>query len=202
MRVFAIIATATFVLACDPGVTQSAAPPAAPVIVAAPPSTALAVNRSSTDAGDLDAHDGAADMKIPECKRLIAVINSAQKGVKDVKPDDPRALSRFADEVASTSALIARADCCIDEWLDQLQAEFVRTLDNMSRAARTAATSKSAAVMTNAAKDISWASDEFSRAINAINDYCGATDDADASADAATSTDAAAGNTLDAAVTD
>lgn len=85
-------------------------------------------------AGITAAAFSACDRKIPQCNRLIQVINSEQEKVRDRPATDPAALRKLAESLSSISKKVAAVEL-EDAELLRMRDEYATMTDELAKAA-------------------------------------------------------------------
>ena len=80
----------------------------------------------------------ACDRKIPQCNRLIKVINTEQGAVRDKPATDPPSLRKLADSLEGVSKKVAAVELD-DPKLVELRNQYAEMADGISTAARATA---------------------------------------------------------------
>ena len=114
------------------------------------------------------------DGRIPQCNRLIKVINEEQGAIKAASGDDAAALNTFADTLESVANKVSGVEL-EDEQLSAFRDAYAAMAKDLAKASRDTASAlekgehKEAA---DGAKEMSGFGERESELVDSINKYC------------------------------
>ncbi len=121
----------------------------------------------------------ACDRKIPQCNRLIKVINSEQSKVRDSPATDPAALRKLAENLDTIAKKVAAVEL-EDVELIRMRAAYAAMTDELANAARATAKALEANDFEEADKSnkqLEAAGKREGPLVGEINQYCSGGDD-------------------------
>ncbi len=110
--------------------------------------------------------------KARECNELIKAINDQQGMERDIKPNDPAALTKLAGRMEEAGRKIGAVDIS-DEQLTKYRGRYKQIADDYAKAARDAAAAKNdLGKLQQAVNMMQQIGPRETKLIKAINKYC------------------------------